>query len=49
MGNKQELIKSVASKIGWSQADVKRAVDAYGEVTTEADVEACCLRYAGAE
>jgi len=49
MTSKQELIKQVAQRIGWSQADVKRAVEDYGDVETEEDVMACCLHYAGPE
>ncbi|CDM98163.1 hypothetical protein H4N54_25705 [Limnospira fusiformis KN01] len=49
MTSKQELIEKVAQRISWSQADVKRAVDDYGNVETEEDVIACCLHYAGPE
>ncbi|BAZ21870.1 hypothetical protein NIES4073_27480 [Kalymmatonema gypsitolerans NIES-4073] len=47
MANKQELIKQVATEIKWSQADVERALDAYGDAVTKEEVYACCLRYAG--
>ncbi|MFM7367458.1 MAG: hypothetical protein ACKO2Z_06595, partial [Sphaerospermopsis kisseleviana] len=49
MASKQQLIKEVAEKFGWTQADVKRAVDEYGEVKTKEDVIACCLHFAGPE
>ncbi|EKD08911.1 MAG: hypothetical protein P5702_00530 [Limnospira sp. PMC 1291.21] len=49
MTSKQELIKQVAQRISWSQADVKRALEGYGNVETEEDVIACCLHYAGPE
>lgn len=49
MTSKTKLIKQVAEKISWSQADVNRAVDDYGNVETEEDVMACCLSYAGLE
>ncbi|MGI0497167.1 hypothetical protein [Limnospira platensis] len=48
MTSKTELIKQVAEKISWTQADVKRAVNG-DDVKKEEDVIACCLRYAGPE
>lgn len=42
------LIKQVAYEFGWSQADVKRAIDAsQDEVTTKDEVIQCMVRYAG--
>lgn len=49
MASKQQLIKEVATEIKWSQADVKRALEAYGDFSTKEDIYACCLRYAGPE
>lgn len=49
MASKQQLIKEVAGEIGWTQADVKRAVDAYGEVSSKEDVLACLIHFAGPE
>ena len=47
MASKQQLIKEVAQELGWTQADVKRAVDEYGDVSTKEEVYACLLHYAG--
>lgn len=49
MPSKQELIKQVAAEINWTQADVKRAIEDYGDVSTKEEVMACCLHYAGPE
>jgi hypothetical protein len=49
MASKQLLIQEVAQEINWSQADVKRALDEYGDVHTKEEVLACCLRFAGPE
>jgi hypothetical protein len=49
MASKQQFIKEVAQEINWTQADVKRALDEYGDVHTKEEVLACCLRFAGVE
>jgi dsDNA-specific endonuclease/ATPase MutS2 len=49
MANKQELIKEVAQNFGWSQADVKRALEEYGDFETKEEIMACCLHYSGSE
>ncbi|MBO1066248.1 MULTISPECIES: hypothetical protein [Nostocales] len=49
MASKEQLIKEVAQEIKWTQADVKRALDEYGDVHTKEDILACCLRFAGPE
>lgn len=49
MPSKQDLIKQVAAEIKWTQADVKRAVEDSGDVSTKESVINCCLRYAGPE
>lgn len=42
------LIKQVAIEFGWSQADVRRAIDAsQDEVTTRDEVILCMIRYSG--
>lgn len=44
------LIKEVSSEIGWTQADIKRAIQAFnGKVDTKEAIKAACLRYAGPE
>jgi len=49
MKSQDKLIKKVAEKFDWSIADVKRAVEDYGDFSTEEEVIACCLRYSGIE
>jgi hypothetical protein len=45
-----KLIKEVSSEIGWTQADIKRALDEFdGEAVTKESIKAACLRYAGPE
>lgn len=45
---KNALIKEISDKYGWTQADIKRAIEfAQDEVETEADVVACMIHYAG--
>jgi len=47
MADKQ-LIKTVATEFGWTQADVQRAIDASQDVvTTRDEIILCMLRYAG--
>ncbi|ODG98867.1 hypothetical protein A4S05_07060 [Nostoc sp. KVJ20] len=42
------LIKQVANEFGWSQADVRRAIDAsQDEVINKDEVILCVIRYAG--
>ncbi|NJN23037.1 MAG: hypothetical protein HC812_20010 [Leptolyngbya sp. RL_3_1] len=42
------LIKQVAADFSWSQADIKRAIDAsQDEVTSRDEIIACMIRYAG--
>jgi hypothetical protein len=44
----KQLIKQLASEFGWTQADIKRAIDASQDtVTTRDEVLVCMLRYAG--
>jgi hypothetical protein len=47
MASKQQLIKEVAVELGWTQADIERALSEYGNVSTKEEVFACCVRYAG--
>lgn len=49
MPSKSDLIKEVAQEIQWTQKDVQRAIDSYGDVKTKEEIIACCLRYAGPE
>lgn len=35
MTSKQQLIKEVAGEIKWTQADVQRALNEYGDVSTK--------------
>ncbi len=49
MVSKQQLFKEVSNELGWTQADVQRAVGEYGDVSTKEEVYACCMRYAGPE
>ena len=49
MSSKQQLIKEVATEIRWTQADVQRALDQYGNVSTKEEIYSCCLRFAGPE
>jgi hypothetical protein len=47
MADKQ-LIKQCADQFGWTQADVKRAIEASQDlVSTRDEVILCMLRYAG--
>lgn len=49
MADKQ-LIKQLAIELRWSQADIKRAIDASQDpVTTREEAILCVLRYAGPE
>lgn len=42
------LIKQVANEFGWSQADIRRAIDAsQDEVSNRDEVILCMIRYAG--
>lgn len=42
------LIKQVANEFGWTQADIKHAIEAsQDEVTTRDEIIACMIRYAG--
>ena len=44
----KELIKQLADEFGWTQADVKRAIDAsQDDVTTRDEAILCMIRYAG--
>lgn len=47
MASKQQLIKEVAGEIGWSIAEIEKALAEYGDVSAKEEVFACCLRYAG--
>lgn len=43
-----KLIQQIAVETGWSQADIKRAIQASdGEVGTREELVMCLLRYAG--
>jgi hypothetical protein len=42
------LIKQVAEEYGWSQADIKRAIEnSQGTITTKEEIIVCMIRYAG--
>jgi predicted RNase H-like nuclease (RuvC/YqgF family) len=44
-----QLIKEVASEIGWTQADIKRALEKFEGDGTKESITAACLLYAGSE
>ncbi|ALF55143.1 hypothetical protein ACX27_23680 [Nostoc piscinale CENA21] len=49
MADKQ-LIKQLADEFGWTQADVKRAIEASQDnVTTRDEAILCMIRYAGSD
>jgi hypothetical protein len=44
----KQLIRQIATQLGWTQADVQRAINASKDpVITEEEVLLCMLRYAG--
>ena len=48
MPSKEELIKQLANEFNWTQADMRRALDASQEnVNTREEAILCMMRYAG--
>jgi len=48
--SKQELIKKVSNDIGWTQADIKRAIaNCKFDANSGEKIWACCMEYAGSE
>ncbi|AFY47456.1 hypothetical protein Nos7524_1581 [Nostoc sp. PCC 7524] len=46
----QQLIKQLADEFGWTQADIKRAIEGSQDtVTTRDEVILCMIRYAGSD
>ncbi len=50
MTSKADLIKEVAQDLGYSQEDIKRAIQHFGgKASTKAEIHSCLLRWSGYE